>query len=165
VQYASAAGTSWQVTKLSGNAVLQPGQYFLVQEAVGTGGTDACRPGYDRHPGAERHHRQGGAGGRYRSAGGRFAGGGQLCRPDRLWHGSYFEGTVAPTLSNTTAALRAAGGCTDTDNNGADFSTGAPAPRNRASALNVCGAPTAPPIVATCPGNLSLAFGVNGVAD
>jgi hypothetical protein len=29
----------------------------------------------------------------------------------------------------------------------------------------VCGAPTAPPIVATCPGNLSLAFGVNGVAD
>jgi hypothetical protein len=40
VQYASAAGTSWQVTKLSGNAVLQPGQYFLVQEAVGTGGTD-----------------------------------------------------------------------------------------------------------------------------
>src|SRR5450830_1701085 len=39
VQYASATGTSWQVTKLSGNTVLQPGQYFLVQESAGTGGS------------------------------------------------------------------------------------------------------------------------------
>ena len=37
VQYAAAAGSSWTKTNLSG--VIQPGQYFLVQEAAGTGGT------------------------------------------------------------------------------------------------------------------------------
>ena len=37
VQYASATGTSWAVTPLSGS--IAPGQYFLVQEAAGTGGT------------------------------------------------------------------------------------------------------------------------------
>ena len=40
VQYASATGTSWQVTNLS-NVTLQPGQYYLVQQAAGTGGTTA----------------------------------------------------------------------------------------------------------------------------
>src|SRR5690349_18476266 len=38
VQYNSAGGTgAWQVTPLTGT--LKPGQYFLVQEAVGAGGT------------------------------------------------------------------------------------------------------------------------------
>ncbi len=37
VQYASAAGTTWQVTALNGS--LAPGQYFLVQESQGAGGT------------------------------------------------------------------------------------------------------------------------------
>jgi predicted extracellular nuclease len=37
VQYASAAGTTWQVTPLTGT--LQPGQYYLVQQAQGAGGT------------------------------------------------------------------------------------------------------------------------------
>src|SRR5262245_41402320 len=37
VQYASATGTTWQVTSLSGS--LAPGQYYLVQEAIGAGGT------------------------------------------------------------------------------------------------------------------------------
>src|SRR5215831_1485887 len=35
VQYASATGTTWQVTTLSGT--IQPGTYYLVQEAAGTG--------------------------------------------------------------------------------------------------------------------------------
>ncbi|MEP6635335.1 MAG: lamin tail domain-containing protein, partial [Acidobacteriota bacterium] len=38
VQYASATGTTWAVTNLT-NVTLQPGQYYLVQEAAGTGGT------------------------------------------------------------------------------------------------------------------------------
>ena len=38
VQYASATGTSWQKTDLTA-VTLQPGQYYLVQEAQGTGGT------------------------------------------------------------------------------------------------------------------------------
>ena len=37
VQYGAAAGSTWQVTNLSG--VIQPGQYYLVQEAQGAGGT------------------------------------------------------------------------------------------------------------------------------
>ena len=37
VQYSSATGTTWQVTPLTGT--LQPGQYYLVQEAIGAGGT------------------------------------------------------------------------------------------------------------------------------
>src|SRR5207237_2067983 len=43
------------------------------------------------------------------------------------------EGSVAAALTNTTAALRAAGGCTDADNNASDFATGAPNPRNTAT--------------------------------
>jgi autotransporter-associated beta strand protein len=38
VQYAADTGTSWQVTALP-NVSLQPGQYFLIQEAAGGGGT------------------------------------------------------------------------------------------------------------------------------
>jgi len=38
VQYASGTGTSYQVTTLP-PITLQPGQHFLVQEAVGAGGT------------------------------------------------------------------------------------------------------------------------------
>src|SRR3546814_4806759 len=45
---------------------------------------------------------------------------------------------AAPGLSNTTAALRNGGGCTDTNVNGADFASGTPNPRNSASAPNVC---------------------------
>ena len=37
VQYASAAGTSWNVTNLSGS--ISPGRYYLVRQAQGAGGT------------------------------------------------------------------------------------------------------------------------------
>src|SRR6185436_19509979 len=36
VQYASASGTTWQVTPVSGT--IAPGGYYLVQEAAGAGG-------------------------------------------------------------------------------------------------------------------------------
>ena len=48
------------------------------------------------------------------------------------------EGTRASDLSNTTAAKRNGGGCTDTDNNNADFAIGAPTPRNTASPASTC---------------------------
>src|SRR5262249_52487066 len=72
---------------------------------------------------------------------------------------NFFEGpTPAPGLSNTTAALRANGGCTDTDNNGSDFAAGAPAPPNSGSPAHFCNSPTrvgsAPP-AATTPGRPS----------
>ena len=56
-----------------------------------------------------------------------------------------------------TALFRADGGCTDTDNNSADFASGAPNPRNSSSAVHTCGAVPAPATV------LLLASGLVGV--
>jgi len=42
VQYASASGTSWQRTNLSGS--IAPGRYYLVKEADGSGGTMTLSP-------------------------------------------------------------------------------------------------------------------------
>ena len=59
---------------------------------------------------------------------------------DFVGYGAANDSETAPTpaLSNTTAAIRAAGGATDTDNNSADFSVGAPTPR-------ACGGACVPP--------------------
>ena len=76
-------------------------------------------------------------------------GGSTLCDADEValiidlvGYGSanYYEGDggAAPGLSATTAAIRAGGGCTDTDDNAADFSAAAPSPRNTASPVNPC---------------------------
>lgn len=76
-----------------------------------------------------------------------------------------FEGAAAPALSNTTANSRAANGCTDTDNNSADFSTQAPAPRNTSTALNLCSVvvETAPTVSSTVPadGAIGVLVGAN----
>jgi hypothetical protein len=58
---------------------------------------------------------------------------------------SCFEGSGrAPAPSNTTADLRKAGGCTDTNDNAADFLVTTPLPRNTSSPLNNCIAGTPP---------------------
>jgi uncharacterized protein YjdB len=50
-----------------------------------------------------------------------------------------FEGAgAAAAPGNTTAIQRANGGCQDTNNNAADFTASAPAPRSAASSLNDC---------------------------
>ncbi len=49
-----------------------------------------------------------------------------------------FETAAAPAPSATTAIFRANGGCTDTNNNNADFSTATPAPLNSSAATNNC---------------------------
>ncbi|MYN17662.1 endonuclease/exonuclease/phosphatase, partial [Rugamonas sp. FT107W] len=129
VQYASATGSSWQLTKLAGNTVLQPGQYFLVQESAGTGGTDDLPA-----PDTTGTLALSGTAGKVAlvSNVGALAGAAPAAGTyvDLVGFGTagYFEGSAAaPTLSNTTAALRAAAGCTDADNNATDFSAGAPA--------------------------------------
>jgi hypothetical protein len=48
------------------------------------------------------------------------------------------SGPVAWTVDNTKAMFRLDGGCTDTDNNAADFASAAVTPHNSASAINVC---------------------------
>ncbi|MEO6489490.1 MAG: T9SS type A sorting domain-containing protein [Ferruginibacter sp.] len=50
------------------------------------------------------------------------------------------ETVATAALSNTTGALRNNNGCTETNNNSTDFTVGAPAPRNSATAPFACGA-------------------------
>ena len=57
---------------------------------------------------------------------------------------SCFEGSGPATApSNRTADFRKAGGCTDTNDNSADFTVHDPGPRNTSAALNNCSAPAA----------------------
>ncbi len=140
VQYASAAGSSWQRTNLSGT--LQPGQYYLVQQAQGLGGTTPLPA-----PDASGTIPMSGTAGKVALVRTQtFLTCSTTCtsNPDVVDFVGYgnangFEGSgAAPTLSNTTAAIRAAAGCTDTNDNAANFSSGAPAPRNSASPTNNC---------------------------
>ena len=130
VQYTSATGTgTWQVTPLSG--FIEPGHYYLIQQAQGTGGT-APLPA----PDATGTIAMAAGSGKVALqntvtpiVGNAPAGG----TADLVGYGaaSFFEGSgpTAPA-SNTTAALRKRGGCFDSDNNNIDFAIGNPAPRN-----------------------------------
>lgn len=155
VQYASATGTgnfsSNNVAVLSGT--LGPGQYYLVRLAGGT--TGAPLPAADATGTANAS----GTAGKFAlvnsTAGLACNGGSTVCTAgqlaliiDLVGYGTanFYEGTAAaPTLSNTTAAIRKNGGCTETDNNGADFVAGAPVPRNTASQAQPCSAPAPTP--------------------
>jgi uncharacterized protein len=133
VQYASAAGTSWQVTQLSGS--IAPGGDYLVQESAGTGGTTALPT-----PDASGSIAMSAASGKVALVTAATAlSCGATCSSsagvrDFVGYGAAndFETAAAPGLSNTTADIRAAAGATDTDNNAADFTAGAPAPQNSA---------------------------------
>jgi uncharacterized protein len=160
LQYASATGTgsfggtATQLTELP-EFSLQPGQYFLVQEAAGAGnGVPLPAPDHiDPSPIA-----MAAGSGKVALVTGDTSlgcnGGSTPCDADQLARiidlvgygtANFYEGSAAaPTLSNTTAAFRADGGCTDTDDNAADFTVGAPAPRNSASPINICGVTQTP---------------------
>src|SRR2546430_6710264 len=129
VQYAAAAGTSYQVTTLTGSVA--PGAHYLVQEAQGTGGTTPLPT-----PDATGTIAMAAGSGKVAVVSSATAlTCGATCATaagvrDFVGYGTAndFEGAAAPALSNTTAALRAGNGATDTDNNAADFTAGAPAP-------------------------------------
>ncbi|HKX29797.1 MAG TPA: lamin tail domain-containing protein [Blastocatellia bacterium] len=144
VQYASATGATWQVTALS-NITIQPGQYYLVQEAQGAGGTSPL-PAPD-------------AIGTIAMA----AGAGKVALVnstaaltgcpsgnsviDLVGYGTTatcFETGPTANLSNTTAAVRGSNGCLESDNNSGDLTVGTPSPHNTSSPIGVCGAPTNP---------------------
>lgn len=158
VQYASSTGTTWQTTPLSGT--IAPSKYYLIQEGAGAGGT-LNLPAPDA------------IGDLALSAStGKIALVNTLdvlsvsCTTginviDFIGYGptaNCFEGTTRPATapSNTSAVLRTGSGCTDTNNNAADFVTGAPNPRNSSSLVNSC-TPTAPFLAAT-PSPLSLSY-------
>ena len=140
VQYASATGSFWQVTPLNGT--VQPGQYYLVQGAGG--GTGAPLP----PPDATGSLSLSSTAGKVALATSTTAlSCGSNCATaaavrDYVGYGdtanNYEGGGPAPAPSATTAVLRAGNGCTDTDENGIDFSAGTPVPRNSATSPNIC---------------------------
>ena len=61
-----------------------------------------------------------------------------------------YKGTAAPGASSATSITRKNNGCTDTNNNGNDFNTPAtPAPKNSATAQNICPDITPPTVTIT----------------
>jgi DNA/RNA endonuclease G (NUC1) len=145
VQYTSSAGTTWQVTPLTG-VMLQPGQYYLVQEAAGSGGTTSLPT-----PDATGTIAMAAGAGKVALTNSATQLSGSGCPfgasvVDFIGYGAAncSETSPAPALTNTTAAIRGAGGCSDTNDNSADFTASAPTPRNTSSATHVCGAATNP---------------------
>jgi hypothetical protein len=149
VQYATAAGTTWQTTTLAG--VIAPGRDYLVQLASNAD-VGAALPPAD----ATGTSNLGGTSGKIALVHGAAAltcgASAGSCPADPLVEdfvgygtATDFEGTGSTAaLSNTTAALRANDGCTDAGDNETDFAADTPAPRNLASAPHSCA--SAPPI-------------------
>jgi len=151
VHYTSAASGTWTAsnspTALSGT--IAPGRYYLVQEAAGASGT-VDLPAAD----AVGNIAMGATGGRVALVG--AAGGLSGCPSgtflaDFVGYGAAatcFEGSgPTPSTSNTSSVVRANGGCTDTNNNSADFSVVAQplTPRNSATPANTCSGGNNPP--------------------
>ena len=166
VQYAASTGTTWQKTTLT-DITLQPGQYYLVQEAPGAGGTQNL-PAPDATGAIPMSAT---AAKVVLLSNNTTLPTGTSCPSgaavvDLVGYGSAtncFEGSAsAPGLTNTSAALRAAGGCVDIDNNAADFTAGAPTPRNSASPLGNCNdQPPAVSLTTPSAGASGVAVGAN----
>jgi uncharacterized protein len=135
VQYASATGSSWSKTALSGS--IAAGHHYLVKESSG-GTAGAPLPTADATGTIAMSATTGkvalvvngtaltcSTGCATASGVKDFVGYGTTA--------SSYEGAPTGNLSNTTAALRKSAGATDTDNNSADFTIGAPTPRNSTS--------------------------------
>ena len=136
VQYASATGTgNFQAAPLS-TVTVPAGGYYLLQLAGGSVG--AALPTAD----ATGTLNLSGTAGKVVLVDGTAAlacnGGSAPCTAEQsarivdlvgFGNANFAEGSPAPTLSSSTAAFRAGGGCTDTDANAADFAAGTPSPR------------------------------------
>jgi outer membrane protein assembly factor BamB len=140
VQYASATGNTWQTTSLT-NVSLNPGQYYLIQEAAGAGGTTALPT-----PDASGNIAMSATAGKVALVNSTtpFT---VICPTgatiiDFVGFGTTancFEGAgPTPAPSNTNAVLRKSGGCQDTNVNSADFAAGAPTPRNTSTTVAAC---------------------------
>jgi hypothetical protein len=140
VQYASATGTTWQVTALS-NVTLQPGQYYLVAESFNANGVTTLPT-----PDVTGAIAMSATVGKVALVNSTIALSGACPTGaaiiDFIGYGTTAncsETALAPAPATTTADIRGAGGCTDANNNSTDFTTGTPNPRNTSTAFNVCG--------------------------
>lgn len=154
IQYASATGTgNFQVVAtLSGS--LNPGQFALLRMGA-AGAIGAALPTQDYASGSGINNSAGGKVIIANSTTALTCNGsiGQPCSVPQLalivdlvgiGSANFFEGSgVAPLGSATLSPQRTDAGCTDADNNSADFATATPIARNTSSALAPC-ASTAP---------------------
>ena len=144
IQYASASGVTWQATPLTGS--IPAGRYTLVQlasaAAVGSplptpdvlGTTNLANAGGKVALVRDSTLLTCGA------AAGSCAASPQLADLVGWCSATDREGAgAAPALANTTADMRAGAGCTDSDDNSADFTDVVPAPRNASSPATSCG--------------------------
>jgi predicted extracellular nuclease len=166
VQYASSAGTTWQVTKLPASVTLAAGQYYLVHEAPGSGGMYALTPD------TVGTIAMSATAGKVALVSSTTALAGS--KPvdnvvDLVGFGTTangFEGSgPTPAPSSTLALLRKNNGCLDSNDNSSDFVTGAASPRTTASDRVSCsGAPLPQPIVLACPGSVGVDVGAGTTA-
>ena len=149
LQYATAAGTSWSATALSGS--IPAGGSYLVHLASGANGS--APPAADAS-GTTNLAATGGKVAVVRDAVALTCGASVgscsavAAVEDLVGYGSAgdYEGSgAAPAPGATTALFRASNGCTDADQNGSDLATAAAAPRNSASALRPCTIVEPPP--------------------
>jgi DNA/RNA endonuclease G (NUC1) len=143
VQYASATGTSWTRTNLTGT--IQPGSYYLIAQSQGTGGTTDLPT-----PEVTGTTTMSGTAGKVALVSNQTTLTGSCPTAgvvDFVGFGNTtgntancFEGSGGtPTLSNANAAIRKGDGCTDTNDNATDFVAAPAAPRNSASPTKTCG--------------------------
>jgi predicted extracellular nuclease len=149
VQYLTATGTgTWAATNLMGS--IAPGHYYLVQEAAGAGGTTNLPT-----PDTTGTINLAATAGKVALVNTTTALSGAcptgVAIVDLVGYGATatcFEGTgpaPAPSSNNLQSALRGNSGCTDTDQNAADFTAGTANPRNTTSATNRCPGTITPP--------------------
>jgi DNA/RNA endonuclease G (NUC1) len=140
VHYGSSAGTTWtNTTNIPAGAVIQPGRYYLI--SLSGGATGAALPA----PDATGSINMSGTAGKVvlTTSGVTLTG---ACPTDaviadQVNYGNSNCATLWGNVngaSNTAAVLRNAAGCINSGNVTADFTAGAPAPRNGSTAANPC---------------------------
>lgn len=141
VQYASATGSNWQVTALSGS--IAPGRYYLVQQSAGTGG-GASLPAPDAIGAISVSVTAGKialVSNSVALAVGCPLGGANIADFAGYGTAECFETSPAPRHSSTTSIRRNFNGCVDSGNNGTDFIEAAVLPRNGGSPAHRCDMP------------------------
>ncbi len=138
VQYASASGSFWNPTALTGS--IAPGKYYLVQEAAGAGAGGALPT-----PDITGTVALSGLNGKIALVNSTTSLTGSCPSAssikDLVGYGTAncYEGvSAAGSAGNTKAQIRAAAGCTDTDFNDVDFDVLPPTPRNTSNPSHSC---------------------------
>ena len=137
IQYTSSSGTTWIVTNLT-NVTLQPGQYYLIQQAQGAGGTTPLpTPDATGTVAMQGSNVKVALSNSTAALSGSCPSGGAV--QDLVTTGSANCPNPAGAMSAVNSASRNGNGCTNTGNNTLDFTIAPAAPRNTATPAVPCG--------------------------